>query len=142
MEDIIKLIDENLEYKSHEIGAEKIKIKVQSRREEVECPFCGKESRKVHSVYKRKFQELPIAGKKVEIEIENRKYFCKNGACENKTFAETFECLPYNGRRSKRLTEEIIERSKNMSSVSASREIGKTLADVGKSTICELLKKR
>ena len=142
MEELVKLIDEKLEYERHEISEEKIKIHVKSRRSEVECPFCGEVSRKIHSVYERKFQDLPIGGKKVEIVIANRKYFCRNGECGNTTFAETFDCLPYNARRSKRLTEEIIRVSTEVSSLRATSLLRKSVANVGKSTICELLKKR
>ena len=142
MEELVKMIDENLEYVSHEIEKDRIKIQVKSTRREIECPFCGEKSRKVHSIYERKFQDLPIGGKKVEIVIANKKYFCRNPECENKTFAETFECLPYNARRSHRLTEEIMRVAAEVSSVRASALLKKTTANVGKSTICELLKKR
>jgi len=142
MEDFVKMIDEKLDYERHEIKEEKIVIYVKSKRTEIECPFCGEKSGKVHSVYRRKFQDLPMGGKKVEIVIQNRKYFCRNAECTNTTFAETFECLPYNARRSQRLTEEIIRVSTEVSSVRASELLRKSVANVGKSTICELLKKR
>ena len=141
MEELVKMIDEKLEYVRHEIKEDRIKIYVKSRRTEAECPFCGEVSKKVHSIYERKFQDLPIGGKKVEIVIANRKYFCCNPECSNTTFAEMFECLPYNARRSKRLTEEIIRVSTEISSVRASTLLRKSVANVGKSTICELLKK-
>ena len=141
MEEIVKLIDSEMEYVTHAIEEDRVIIEVKSRRIEVECPFCGEKSKKVHSVYVRKFQDLPVGGKKVEVEIANKKYFCRNAECSNTTFAETFDCLPYNGRRSKRLTEEIIRISKEVSSKTASELMSKTTANVGKSTICELLKK-
>ena len=141
MEEIVNLIDSELEYVSHAIEEDRLIIEVKSRRKEVECPFCGEKSNKVHSVYVRKFQDLPVGGKKVEVKITNKKYFCRNGECDNTTFAETFDCLPYNERRSKRLTEEIIRISKEVSSKTASELMRKTVANVGKSTICELLKK-
>ena len=142
MKEIVEMIDENLEYERHEIEEAGIKIYVKSKRREVECPFCGEKSRKVHSVYERRFQDLPIGGKKVEIVIANRKYFCRNKECENTTFAETFDCLAYNARRSNRLTEEIVRVSSEVSSITASELLRKSVANVGKSTICELLKKR
>jgi hypothetical protein len=82
-----------------------------------------------------------MQGKKVEIVLDNRKYFCKNPSCDHKTFAEAFECLPHKGKRSRRLTEAIIEISLNVSSVTAAATLRKGTADVGKSTICNLLKK-
>ena len=142
MEEIVKMIDRNLEYERHETEADRVKIYVKSVQKEIRCPFCGEISGKVHSIYERKFQDLPIGGKKAEIVIANRKYFCRNAECANTTFAETFDCLPYNARRSKRLTEEIIRVSAQVSSVRASSLLRNATANVGKSTICDLLKKR
>jgi hypothetical protein len=82
-----------------------------------------------------------MQGKKVEIVINNRKYFCKNASCEHKTFAETFDCLPQKGKRSNRLTEAIVRMSLNVSSVAAADILRNGTADISKSTICELLKK-
>jgi len=50
MEELVRMIDEKLEYERHEIKEEKIIIYVKSKRAEIECPFCGEKSRKVHSV--------------------------------------------------------------------------------------------
>lgn len=141
MEELVKMIDDVLEYEKHEMKSDRIIIHVKSIRSEVECPFCGEKSSKVHSVYNRRFEDLPIGCKKVQVVIKNKKYFCRNADCSNTTFAETFEFLPYNGRRSKRLTEEIIRVSREVSSVTASELLRKSVTNVGKSTICELLKK-
>ena len=51
MDEIIKLLDENLDYESHKIIDDTIFINVISNREEVICPYCGKPSSKVHSHY-------------------------------------------------------------------------------------------
>lgn len=141
MNELIKLLDKDLEYISHEIKGEILYIHAESVREKVNCPYCGKESGRVHSRYERRFRDLPIQGKKVEIVINNRKLLCINDGCERKTFAEAFECLPYKGKRSKRLTDEIVKTSIEVSSVRASEMLKKGVADIGKSTICNLLKK-
>ena len=80
-------------------------------------------------------------GKKTEIVLENRNYFCYNADCPNRTFAESFGCLPYKGKRSKGLTDAIVEIALNTSSVTAAATLRKGMADVGKTTICDLLKK-
>jgi hypothetical protein len=49
--------------------------------------------------------------------------------------------LPKMGRRSKRLTEAIMDTATNLSSVAAAKTLKQRTADVGKSTICRLLKK-
>ena len=78
---------------------------------------------------------------KVEVIIKNRKFFCRNPECEHKTFAERYECLPRMARNSKRLTQAIVNTSISVSSITASKMLKQGTADVGKSTICRLLKK-
>lgn len=136
------MLDENLQYISHEIIEGKIYINVISTREQVICPYCGKSSSKVHSHYKRSFQDLPIQGKKVMVILSNRKMFCNNPECKYTTFAENFNFLPFKAKKSKRLDDEIINISMNVSSLTATELLRNSVANIGKSTICNLLKKR
>jgi len=141
MTDIIRVLDENLTYLEHQIIGDYIIVIVESNREEVSCPYCGNPSSRVHSTYERSFQDLPIQGKKVYINIVNRKYFCDNRDCPNTTFAESFDCLKPKAKKSERLIDEIMKVSVEVSSVSASRMLKDGVADVSKSTICDMLKK-
>lgn len=138
----MKLLDKDLEYAAHEICGDTVQIYVLSTRKEASCPYCGRVSSRVHSHYERRFFDLPIQGKKVEIIIRNRKLRCDNPRCQHKTFAESFDCLPFKGKRSQRLTEEIVKVALEVSSIKASAMLRKGIADVGKSTVCALLKKR
>lgn len=142
MDEIIKLLDENLEYIVHKIIGDTIFINVVSNRETVICPYCGNPSSKVHSRYDRSFQDLPIQGKKVRIILNNRKMFCNNPDCNYTTFAESFDFLNFKATKTKRLENEIINISMNVSSLTATDFLKESVADVGKSTICNLLKKR
>lgn len=142
MDDFIKLLDESLEYVDHEMFGDRIYITVISTREEVNCPYCGKPSSKVHSRYERIFQDLPMQDKKVTILLRNRKMFCNNQDCQHTTFAETFECLPFKATRTKRLDDEIINISINVSSLTAAAFLKSSVANVGKSTVCNLIKKK
>jgi transposase len=142
MEELIKLLDKDLEYVSHEINDDIMHIYVVSARSEATCPYCGRASNRVHSHYERGFLDLPIQGKKVEIIVRNRKLRCDNPKCRHGTFAESFDCLPFKGKRSLRLTDEIVKVALEVSSVKASAMLKKGVADVGKSTVCALLKKR
>jgi len=117
MDELIKLLDKNLDYISHEIIGDTIYIHVVSNRNGVKCPFCETPSTKVHSHCKRTFQDLPIQGKKVEIILSNRKMLCHNVDCKHTTFAETFTFLPYKAKKTKRLEDEIINVSLNVSSI-------------------------
>ncbi|KOC50107.1 ISL3 family transposase [Clostridium botulinum] len=142
MDEFIKLLDENLDYISHEIIADTFYIDVVSNRKQVICPFCGTPSTKTHSRYIKQFQDLPIQGKKVIINLTNRKMFCVNEDCSHKTFAEGFDFLMPKAKKSKRLEKEILNLSLNLSSINASKYLSEKVAKVSKSTICNLLKKR
>lgn len=142
MDQFIKLLDKNLDYVSHEIVDNTIYIKVVSNRERVCCKYCNTSSNKVHSYYNRSFQDLPIQGKKVIIIIKNRKMFCINPNCDKTTFAETFDFLSYKAKKTNRLEEQIINISMNVSSLAAEQILKSSIVDVGKSTICNLLKKK
>lgn len=61
--------------------------------------------------------------------------------CETKTFAETFDFIKPKAKKTNRLEEEIINISNNTSSIAASKVLKKNIADVSKSTICNILKK-
>lgn len=142
MDELIKLLDKNLVYISHEIIEDTIFIRVVSIREEIVCPFCGQPSSKTHSLYDRTFQDLPMQNMKVIVILSNRKMFCHNPECEHTTFAETYKFLPSKAKKTKRLEDKIINLSMNVSSLSASSILSTSVAKVCKSTICDLLKKR
>jgi transposase len=142
MDEFIKLLDSNLKYVKHEIIDKTIYIEVLSNRKAVKCPYCNTGSEKTHSYYKKSFQDLPIQDLKVIIIINNRKMFCNNKNCSKKTFAESFEFISPKAKKSNRLNEEIISISLNVSSLTAEKIIKTRIANVGKSTICNLLKKR
>lgn len=141
MDEIIKLLDHHLDYVDHEIIKNTMYITVESNREKVCCPHCNIPSTKVHSRYNKSFQDLPIQGMKVIIVLENKKYFCKNIKCNHTTFAETFDFIGKKSKKTIRLEKEIINLATNVSSVAASKFLRKNVVNVGKSTICELLKK-
>jgi len=141
MRAIVELLSEDLEYLSHEIQGDSIVINVRSKKSTAKCPYCGQMTDKVHSYYLRKLQDLPIQSKKVKLHIKRRKYFCANKECIHRTFAEVFDFFDERGRNTKRLQEEILRVSLTQSSIAASKYLKTSIADVGKSTICKMLKK-
>lgn len=142
MDEFIKLLDPNLDYISHEMIGDTIVIRVVSNREEVICPYCGCASSQKHSVYERSFQDLPVMGMKSRIILSNRKMFCTNPECSRTTFAETFSFIGPKAKKSNRLLDKIVDVSLNVSSLNAADILSNGIAEVGKSTICNLLKKR
>jgi len=141
MEELIKLLDEKLHYDGYEIVGGEILIRVSSIRDKAMCPYCGETSEQVHSRRERMLKDLPMCGKKVKILLEHKKYFCKNKSCANKTFAERYDFFGPKATKTKRLQSEILRIALTQSSVAASKYLRGSVADVGKSTICNLLKK-
>ena len=141
MEELVYLLSEELRYISHKMEDDSIVMYVEPARKQARCPYCSTESGKAHSRYERKLQDLPIQGRKVTIYLTNRKYFCMNEDCDHRTFTEQFSFYEPKATKTKRLQDEIKRISMTQSAVSASKYLRGSVADVGKSTICALLKK-
>ena len=58
-----------------------------------------------------------------------------------RTFAETFNFIGFKSKKTSRLENKIINISQNVSSMSAAKMINTRVISIGKSTICNLLKK-
>lgn len=141
MNEFVKSLDHTLNYLTYEIHEHNIIITVEPSRHEVVCPYCGKISSRVHSVYRREFQDLPLQDKQVTIILNNKKYFCDNQDCSHKTFAERFNFIMPMSRKTNRLIEKILRLSTMVSSVSAAQILQSDMTIISKSTICNLLKK-
>ena len=141
MKELVKLLDKQLKYEGHEIKGNEIHIRVTSRRNVLNCPYWGKKSRKVHSKYRRMIRDMPISGKKVYMEIVNRKMFCTNVKCTKKTFSERYDFVGSKEKKSKRLEKEIISIGLNSSSTEAARMLSRNTVKISASTVRNLLKK-
>ena len=141
MEELVKLLSEELRYEKHNQRDDYIDIYVRSARKTARCPYCEYMSEKVYSKATRTLKDLPIQGKKVKLILSSHKYFCKNANCNHKTFVERFEFFEPKATKTKRLQAEILRVSLTQSSVAAARYLRTSVADVSKSTICDLLKK-
>ncbi|WP_091828844.1 hypothetical protein [Propionispira arboris] len=96
---------------------------------------------KLTHIMKEDFRTCRWQGKKVQIMLHNRKMFCDNPECKYATFDERFIFLPANAKKTQRLKDEIINISINVSSITAATLLKNHIADIGKSTICNLLKR-
>jgi transposase len=141
LSELIKLLDDKLQYIEHEFNGGTVTIRVEIVSDEAKCPYCEAASGKVHSRYNRRLQDLPIQGWKVKLIVRNKKYFCVNPECSQRTFAEPLSFCEPDARKTKRLQAEILRVSLTQSSVSAAEYLRRSVADVGKSAICDMLKK-
>lgn len=60
MNEIIKLLDENLKFIKHIVNKEYIRIWIESSKIYIIYLYCKTKSNKVHSRYERNFEDLPI----------------------------------------------------------------------------------
>jgi transposase len=87
-----------------EHGETTITICIGSTKDRVACPGCGTESDRIHSGYERRPTDLPLVGRAVDLCARVRRFFCDNGSCARRTFAEQFpELLAVKAQRTQRL---------------------------------------
>lgn len=142
MRELVKKIDEHFEYCGHETDGEILVLRVKSDRDAVRCPYCGRESSRVHSTYTRTIQELPTMGSMTRVELQRRKMFCDNPECSHKTFAEPFDCIKPYARKTIRLQDVILMEVTDTSTVSAAKKLSRNICPIGAQTISDLRKKK
>lgn len=68
------------------------------------CPRCGRESRRVHSHYRRRLGDLPWHGRVVEVRLQTRRFRCDETQCAQKIFTERLpDVVKPSARRTTRL---------------------------------------
>lgn len=100
------------------------------------CPYCQALSRKVHSRYTRRLQDLPAFGRKVFLYFRARKFFCHNMECKHRTFAEQpgNEIFRYR-RRTRRCEVLVYRQGLHLSSINSSSLLLNMGISISKSTI-------
>ncbi|WHQ70535.1 ISL3-like element ISMex24 family transposase [Methylorubrum extorquens] len=85
--------------------ADRVGLVVRSGAAVANCPDCGTPSRRLQSRYRRRAADLPLGGRRVELRVVVRRFWCGAAACKRKIFAERFpdDVLPAFARRTSRL---------------------------------------
>ena len=52
------------------------------------CPLCSEESSSIKSHYRRSLHDVPCGGRRVQLALTMRKFYCRNALCERKVFTE------------------------------------------------------
>jgi len=52
------------------------------------CPLCAEASSSIKSHYRRSLQDVPCGGRRVQLALTVRKFYCRNALCERKVFTE------------------------------------------------------
>jgi transposase len=82
----------------------KINLYVESTAHSAPCPACSQVSTEIHSHYMRYPTDLAWAEWPVIIHLEVKRFFCRNAACQKRTFAEQFPNFVANyARRTQRV---------------------------------------
>lgn len=108
MDEFIKLLDPAYELIQYRIKENKVIFHIASTITELECPFCGSKTSKVHSIYQREIQDLPMQGKKVILLVDTRKMRCMNPDCSHKTFSEKHPFVTAKSKKTNRLIQNIL----------------------------------
>jgi len=65
-----------------------IRIAAHPRARGARCGRCGRVSRRVHSSYRRRLADLPVAGQPAVVLLRVRRFFCDQHVCSTGTFVE------------------------------------------------------
>lgn len=71
----------------------RVRVQVASKAAVAACPGCGSPAARVHSRYQRCLDDLAIGGRRVEIRIRVRRFFCDAPDCSARTFVEQVDGL-------------------------------------------------
>ncbi|MFM9576959.1 ISL3 family transposase, partial [Streptomyces turgidiscabies] len=83
------------------VDGELVVVRARASAERAACPACGTVSGRVHSRYVRRLADTAVAGRPVLIELQVRRFRCRDRACRQATFVEQVDGLTFrHGRRS------------------------------------------
>lgn len=118
--ELIKSLSDDLVCIDCRLKNNQIILKIESTKQQVLCPYCGTPSFRVHSVYQREIQDIPMQDRQTILLLNTRKIYCDNPDCGHKTFPERFDFVASKGKKTNRLVDKILMTSTKLSSVSAS----------------------
>lgn len=142
IDEIIKELEQKLIITKKEIVNDVMYIYCETKKQNTECRYCGKETESVHSCYTRTISDLPIQKYKVKLVITVKKYFCFNKKCKHTTFAESLNFVEDHGIQTKRLNNYINNIGLKNSSVEAEKQIKSSHVNISNNTILRIVKKR
>lgn len=94
----IRLNLKDVKRREIELFASRIKVIVEKNGEPAICPYCHTPSTKVYEYRKQLILDKPKKGRRVEVELNKRRFVCINQHCSVKTFTERIEGLSSSGR--------------------------------------------
>lgn len=88
------------------LDGDRIALTLQTTAPSVPCPSCAQSAHRVHSHYRRRLGDLPWQGRRVQLQVLARRFFCDTDDCPRRVFTERLPAVaaPY-ARTTARLTE-------------------------------------
>src|SRR5579859_6411131 len=81
-----------------------ITVVVHAARPAARCPGCGSSSRRIHSHYAQRLEDLPWNGIALHLQLRTRRFFCAAEGCGQRIFTERLpDTVVPHGRRTRRL---------------------------------------
>jgi transposase len=80
--------DRGLSVTDTAIAPERITVAVSSTAPTACCPTCGHPSHRIHSHYRRTLADLPVNGRRFELRVTARRFFCCQSGCNRTVFCE------------------------------------------------------
>jgi transposase len=108
------------------------------------CPGCGTPSERVHSRYRRRLADLPIAERPVCLMVLARRFYCNAVLCGRRVFAERFDVdvlAPW-ARRTSRLDYIVYHLGLALGGRPAASFARRLMLPVGKDTLLRVIRRR
>ncbi len=108
------------------------------------CPGCGTRSGRVHSRYRRRLADLPIAGRPVRLVVRARRFYCQAVLCGRRAFAERFDAdvlAPW-ARRTARLDHIVHHLGLALGGRPAASFARRLMVPVSKDTLLRVIRRR
>jgi transposase len=118
-----------------------VRIVAHSRAAQASCPGCCGESARVHSRYERCLADAAVAGRRVEIRLRVRRFFCDSVDCAVRTFVEQVAGLTVrHGRRTTLLRRMLESIGTALAGRAGARLAARLGLPVGRTTLLRLVR--
>ena len=123
------------------VDDEMVVLTVTSTQAEARCPVCGQPSAHIHSSYVRHPSDLALAGHRVQLHLNVRRFFSANPTCERRTFAERLPNVmkPF-ARRTHRLAETLCALGLALGGKAGARRAEQLATPVSRDTLLRLVR--
>ena len=127
-----------------DIGPDRVGVVVRSGAAAAACPSCAFVSHRVQSSYRRRAADLPLGGRRVELQVVVRRFRCDAVLCGRQIFAERFsaDVLPAFARRTTRLERIVHQLGLALGGRPAANLASRLLLPVSRDTLLRVVRRR